>query len=136
MRRKLRPDVKKFSVLLYTYKFVWKTKLKKFTIEPKSYTAMPLYIFLIVYYLLAKKNGNWKTAQGCRLSPILKQFRNLKEQFYNMCRKEMTQTDTAIVLTSSREIFTYKSFSAPHIILCHPAVIISGVRLPLGSDDN
>ena len=44
MRRK-RPDVQKFSSLLYTYKFVKETKLKKFTIEPKSYTAMLLYLF-------------------------------------------------------------------------------------------
>ena len=30
---------------------------------------MPLYLFsLILYYLLAQKNGNLKMAQGCRLS--------------------------------------------------------------------
>ena len=28
------------------------------------------------------------------------------------------------------------NFSVPHIILCHPAVIVSGVRLPLGGDVN
>ena len=47
-----------------------RNQTKKFTIEPKSYTAILLYLYLNRYCLLAqKKNGNWKMAQGCRLSP-------------------------------------------------------------------
>ena len=44
----------------YTYKFFLKTKQKKFTIEPKSYPAMLLYLFLILYCLLTKKKWNLK----------------------------------------------------------------------------
>ena len=41
----LGPDVKKFSILLYTYKFFLQTEHKKILTEPKSYTAILLYLF-------------------------------------------------------------------------------------------
>ena len=41
----LGPDVKKIANLLYRYKFFQENKQKKFTTEPKSYTAMLLYLF-------------------------------------------------------------------------------------------
>ena len=40
-----------------------------FLIEPKSYTAMVLYLYFdSLLSTCPKKNGNWKMAQGCRLS--------------------------------------------------------------------
>ena len=42
------------------------------------------------------------------------------------CRKKITQTEIAVVIVTPS-----RSFPTPHIILCHLAVIVSGVRLPL-----
>ena len=50
---------------------------------------------------------------------------------YDSCRKKNTETKTAIVVsTSLLVIFRQKSFSTPHITLCHLAVIVSVVQLP------
>ena len=42
----LGPDVKKFSRLFYTYLNILRNQTKKSTTEPKSYTAMLLYLFV------------------------------------------------------------------------------------------
>ena len=57
----LGPDVKKFSSLLYTYKFFLRNQTKS--------NVYLFFWFFIVY--LPEKNGNWKMAQGCRLSPTI-----------------------------------------------------------------
>ena len=52
----LGPHVKKFS-----------SQQKKITIEPKNCSAMLLYLFLILYRLLAQK---WKLKNGPRLPTL------------------------------------------------------------------
>ena len=66
----IEPDVKKSLSLLYTYKFFLKTKQKKYNWAKELYYDATIFFF-ILHCLLAKKNGNWKMVQGCRLSPTI-----------------------------------------------------------------
>ena len=62
---------KNFQVYFIHINF-FKKPNKKFTIESKSYTVMLLYFFFnSLLSTCPKKNGKWKMAQRCRLSPIL-----------------------------------------------------------------
>ena len=83
MRRKLWPKApakdnalgqmsKNFQVYFIHINF-FKKPNKKFTIEPKSYTAMLLYLFFDSLLSTCPKKWKLKMAQGCRLSPILQE---------------------------------------------------------------
>ena len=77
----LEPDVKKFSSLLYTYKFFFKTKQKQFTIEPKNYTAMPLYLFFDSLLPTCPKKMEAEKWPKAADSPLLsKIFYNIPER--------------------------------------------------------
>ena len=58
-------------IFKFTLYYIWiflRNRTKQFTIEPKSYTAMLLYLFLILYCLLAQIK--WKLKNGPRLPTL------------------------------------------------------------------
>ena len=59
---------------LFTY-YVCDDKVKIYNRAKELYCNATIFVFLFSIVYLPKKNGNWKMAQGCRLSPIaLKNF--------------------------------------------------------------
>ena len=82
MRRKLWPKApakegtlsqmsKNFQVYVIHINFFKKPNKKIDNRAKELYWDTTIFVFWFVIVYLQKKNGNWKMAQGCRLSPTL-----------------------------------------------------------------